>query len=299
MDEEEENLLDFDDYVFDTPAELLTEQNAAKKKLDEQGGKDGTRESTTKGAGPLSASLVAGGFPAAMTDPTASDGSSMEGSEGSGDDEDEDDEFEDEFDSDESDDEEEYGLRGGDGKGDGSYKLELSESGGPGGEEDSISSKGNFTRDGDDSLSSADDADVGGVLFGGEGIEGMLAAARDNKGEGIDGMVIGGDKPIGDEENEDDDDDENSAFSDGGSSYGSDTTTSSAEKRLEEYRKEVKELVAKVIPDELDNLSTMMDQFEGREAELINTLQVRFLCRGADHTAVFVKLLLFTSAFVN
>jgi hypothetical protein len=38
-------------------------------------------------------------------------------------------------------------------------------------------------------------------------------------------------------------------------------------------RKQVKDLVEKVIPDEIDNLSTMMEQFSGREADLINTLQ--------------------------
>ena len=51
------------------------------------------------------------------------------------------------------------------------------------------------------------------------------------------------------------------------------SSNSSDEERLKQYREEVKELVGKVIPEELDNLSTMMDQFEGREAELINTLQ--------------------------
>jgi hypothetical protein len=81
------------------------------------------------------------------------------------------------------------------------------------------------------------------------------------KGEGGEG---------GGEEKEDEDDDDSS---ESGSSYYSDSTSSSQKRQLEEYRKEVKELVAKVIPEELDNLSVMMDQFEGREAELINTLQ--------------------------
>ena len=47
-------------------------------------------------------------------------------------------------------------------------------------------------------------------------------------------------------------------------------------KRREQYKAQVIELVSKCVPDELDNVSVMMDQFAGREAELINTLQTMY-----------------------
>lgn len=49
--------------------------------------------------------------------------------------------------------------------------------------------------------------------------------------------------------------------------------TSEEIRRREQYRGQVEALVKKVVPDEIDNVSAMLDQFEGREAELINTLQ--------------------------
>lgn len=100
---EEENLLDFEDYVFDTPAELLTEQNR-NKFGEEIGVKDRGGTDTGKRGGPLSSSFMAGGPPTAMADSVASSTSSMDGSD---DDEFDDDEFDDEYDSDESDEEEE------------------------------------------------------------------------------------------------------------------------------------------------------------------------------------------------
>jgi hypothetical protein len=47
-------------------------------------------------------------------------------------------------------------------------------------------------------------------------------------------------------------------------------------RRREIYKAQVEELVRKAAPDEIDNISTMMDQFAGREAELINTLQTMY-----------------------
>ncbi|GKZ01332.1 hypothetical protein MPSEU_001084200 [Mayamaea pseudoterrestris] len=44
-------------------------------------------------------------------------------------------------------------------------------------------------------------------------------------------------------------------------------------RRRAQYRGQVEALVKKVVPDEVDNIDAMMDQFSGREAELIHTLQ--------------------------
>ena len=49
--------------------------------------------------------------------------------------------------------------------------------------------------------------------------------------------------------------------------------TSEEVRRRDQFRQQVENLVRKIVPDELDNVSAMMDQFSGREAELINTLQ--------------------------
>jgi len=51
------------------------------------------------------------------------------------------------------------------------------------------------------------------------------------------------------------------------------TLSSEEIKRRDQYRKQVEALVKQCVPDEIDNINTMMDQFAGREAELINTLQ--------------------------
>lgn len=244
---------DFEDYVFDTPAELL-EQNAAKKNNLDEGAANETNRDEVKASGIMGVahSVVAGINPVSMTDSTASSASDM------GDSEMDDDNFDDEYDSLDDNSTEE-------GEDDNEYNLEFSDSGG--GEADSISTKEDKDlldqpKD-EDSLSSTEDQKA---LMTGEGdIEGMLANARLNTDkEPGSGSYSGSDG---------DDSISHGSGSNSNSSYSSDTTTSSAEQRLEEYRKEVKELVEKVIPGELDNLSTMMDQFEGREAELINTLQ--------------------------
>lgn len=56
----------------------------------------------------------------------------------------------------------------------------------------------------------------------------------------------------------------------------SDSLTSEDRKRRDHYRKQVEDLVRRVVPDEVDNISAMMDQFSGREAELLNTLQTMY-----------------------
>ena len=43
-----------------------------------------------------------------------------------------------------------------------------------------------------------------------------------------------------------------------------------------EYLERVRELVSQVVPDEVDNVPAMMEQFAGREEELINTLQTMY-----------------------
>jgi hypothetical protein len=52
-------------------------------------------------------------------------------------------------------------------------------------------------------------------------------------------------------------------------------TTSNESKSLKraEYRQEVEALVRRVVPEEIDNVDEMMNQFKGREEELIETLR--------------------------
>jgi len=58
----------------------------------------------------------------------------------------------------------------------------------------------------------------------------------------------------------------------------SDPAALSAEEieRREQYREQVLELVKKAAPNEIDSVETMLEQFEGREAELISTLQTMY-----------------------
>merc|ERR1712194_475914 len=51
-------------------------------------------------------------------------------------------------------------------------------------------------------------------------------------------------------------------------------TTATVEfERRSEYRAQVDSLVRQVLPDETEKVDAMMDQFKGREAELVSTLQ--------------------------
>jgi hypothetical protein len=67
-------------------------------------------------------------------------------------------------------------------------------------------------------------------------------------------------------EGEESDGGETSEASEGESESGS-------EKTENEYRSQVESLVRKVVPDEIDNIDAMMEQFVGREEELIATLK--------------------------
>lgn len=76
------------------------------------------------------------------------------------------------------------------------------------------------------------------------------------------------------------DEDEDDSYSGSGSQSGSDdgeTTATSlhteAREKRAEYQAQVEALVRLVVPDELGKVDAMMEQFEGREAELVSTLQ--------------------------
>ena len=51
---------------------------------------------------------------------------------------------------------------------------------------------------------------------------------------------------------------------------------SSDDTQKRQYMERVRELVGLVVPDEVDNVPAMMEQFAGREEELINTLQTMY-----------------------
>jgi len=74
-----------------------------------------------------------------------------------------------------------------------------------------------------------------------------------------------------------DDDDEEESYSSysesGDESATTQTTTSSERRKRLEYRAQVDELVQIVLPEETEKVDAMMDQFKGREAELVSTLQ--------------------------
>lgn len=55
--------------------------------------------------------------------------------------------------------------------------------------------------------------------------------------------------------------------------YTTNSMTSEEIRRRDQYRIQVEDLVRKAVPEEWENIPRMMDQFAGREAELINTLQ--------------------------
>ena len=74
------------------------------------------------------------------------------------------------------------------------------------------------------------------------------------------------------DEEMDDDSYSDESYSDD-ESASSETTTSEDREIREEYRTQVEELVRIVLPDETDKVDAMMDQFKGREAELVSTLQ--------------------------
>jgi len=75
------------------------------------------------------------------------------------------------------------------------------------------------------------------------------------------------------------DDIEDGSYSDSYSSRSGDASATSAttiteeRERRAEYRAQVDSLVRQVLPDETEKVDAMMDQFKGREAELVSTLQ--------------------------
>jgi hypothetical protein len=64
------------------------------------------------------------------------------------------------------------------------------------------------------------------------------------------------------------------SYSESGDASASSATTATEERgQREEYRAQVDALVRQVLPDETEKVDAMMDQFKGREAELVSTLQ--------------------------
>jgi hypothetical protein len=106
-----------------------------------------------------------------------------------------------------------------------------------------------------------------------------VAKAADSFGKGQDSSLEGSSKKDSLEDDDNDKDDSHSGSSHSGSETGSGvsessvtTTTEQLEERAE-YRAQVDALVRLVLPDERDKVDAMMDQFKGREAELVSTLQ--------------------------
>ncbi|KAL7581410.1 hypothetical protein ACA910_021996 [Epithemia clementina (nom. ined.)] len=105
---------------------------------------------------------------------------------------------------------------------------------------------------------------------------------KDAGGDGKDGDDNdGGGEDDDDGDGDDDDDGEQSRRTEGESTQQSSNTngmsyTSEELRTREEYQKKVEELVRLVAPDETENVATMMDQFAGREEELINTLETMY-----------------------
>jgi len=91
-----------------------------------------------------------------------------------------------------------------------------------------------------------------------------------------DSSIAGSSKRMIEEVDEDIEDDEESysdeSYTDGESGT-SVTTTSEDRRKRSDYRVQVEELVKIVLPDETEKVDAMMDQFKGREAELVSTLQ--------------------------
>ena len=90
--------------------------------------------------------------------------------------------------------------------------------------------------------------------------------------------MAGSSKKFGLDDVTDEDDEDESYESDSysGSGDGSATTKTTLSEDLRkraDYRAQVEELVQIVLPDETEKVDAMMDQFKGREAELVSTLQ--------------------------
>jgi hypothetical protein len=105
-----------------------------------------------------------------------------------------------------------------------------------------------------------------------------VAKAADDFGK-QDSSLEGSSKKDSLEEDDDEEDDSYSgssrsgSASDSGASESSATTTTEQQEQRAEFRAQVDALVRLVLPDETDKVDAMMEQFKGREAELVSTLQ--------------------------
>jgi hypothetical protein len=109
--------------------------------------------------------------------------------------------------------------------------------------------------------------------------DGIANAATDFEGESLNDSKVGGEGSLRAESIEEGDEDDDDSFSGSGSQSGSDddeTETSlhtDAREKRAEYQAQVEALVRLVVPDELGKVDAMMEQFKGREPELVSTLQ--------------------------
>jgi len=102
------------------------------------------------------------------------------------------------------------------------------------------------------------------------------AAKAFDKGDQESTMTGSSKKMTSDVIDEDIEDEESysDSYSESGDGSGTtETTTSEDRRKRAEYRAQVEELVQIVLPDETEKVDAMMDQFKGREAELVSTLQ--------------------------
>jgi hypothetical protein len=106
-----------------------------------------------------------------------------------------------------------------------------------------------------------------------------VAKAADTFGKGQDSSLEGSSKKDSREDDDNDEDESHSGSSHSASETGSRvtessvTTTTEQQEERAEYRAQVDALVRLVLPDETDKVDAMMEQFKGREAELVSTLQ--------------------------
>lgn len=115
-----------------------------------------------------------------------------------------------------------------------------------------------------------DDGNWDGIAAGADSFAGSSLAGSSKRSSRKDN------KSVTDSDVEDDEDSFSGSESGSGSASGSATTattmTEDREKRAE-YHAQVDALVRLVLPDEVEKVDAMMEQFKGREAELVSTLQ--------------------------
>ncbi|KAL3921946.1 MAG: hypothetical protein SGILL_002477 [Bacillariaceae sp.] len=129
-----------------------------------------------------------------------------------------------------------------------------------------------------------------------------VAKAADDFGK-QDSSIEGSSKRDSLEDGEEDEDDDSysgssrsGSASESGGSESSATTTTEQQQERQSYYAQVSALVALVLPDETDKVDAMMEQFKGREAELVSTLQTmqertaNQRARSAVHKSVKAKV---------